>query len=569
MTIARIEDVSAGFLQVAADIGGLQRASVVTPQMFGPTGGGDDTGPVKAAIQRAGDARRMSLGSAVYDILPPGGTPTDGVLNPTQPIKIAGDGAVLRPLTPHTNILMRFGLYPGDREPDIIGGGIDGVVFDGGFDASNPANHAGWSDTGTMTLWAAGVKDWTLRDVKSANSSDYGIGLQTGRHQRIRIRDVVVENTMNDAIDQKNNWSRGRDNSMIGFWAERFGQGGLTGGLYYAGIDLQAPRWIASHVWATDWGQQGETAAGIRFKQGEVGDAQGLGAYKAILTGFHVEAKQGGIPDTIGVDARHRKNIIALGTIEGTRQSGVSFIQEDGFAIGLDIKGADKTAGAGIRSGVSAYASQGDYLISAASRVSNYAAGLNLRRNGGIHVGHHLRGNGAAVATQGNDNVVLAWSEDNGAVPVVDLGLRNWIGLWEAGTLNVYRAGVKRYSFGDIIESRSPASAAAHRLSATDNAAWLETKVPVASTGFWQFDTNGAFEWLRSGTALLRLSDGGMNVRVPLNLLPYTVNGVLALTKTAGSVVYCTNGDAGQPCLAVCDGTNWRRVSLGAAVSTT
>lgn len=36
-----------------------------------------------------------------------------------------------------------------------------------------------------------------------------------------------------------------------------------------------------------------------------------------------------------------------------------------------------------------------------------------------------------------------------------------------------------------------------------------------------------------------------------------------------GCVVYCLDGDAGSPCLAVCDGTDWRRISLGAPISTT
>lgn len=34
-----------------------------------------------------------------------------------------------------------------------------------------------------------------------------------------------------------------------------------------------------------------------------------------------------------------------------------------------------------------------------------------------------------------------------------------------------------------------------------------------------------------------------------------------------GGVVYCLNGDAGSPCLAVSNGTDWKRVSLGAAVA--
>jgi len=36
---------------------------------------------------------------------------------------------------------------------------------------------------------------------------------------------------------------------------------------------------------------------------------------------------------------------------------------------------------------------------------------------------------------------------------------------------------------------------------------------------------------------------------------------------TAGKVVYCTNGDGGNPCLAVDNGSAWLRVNLGSAVS--
>lgn len=38
---------------------------------------------------------------------------------------------------------------------------------------------------------------------------------------------------------------------------------------------------------------------------------------------------------------------------------------------------------------------------------------------------------------------------------------------------------------------------------------------------------------------------------------------------TAGRMIYATDGDAGSPCLAVDDGTNWRRVPLGLAISAT
>lgn len=58
----------------------------------------------------------------------------------------------------------------------------------------------------------------------------------------------------------------------------------------------------------------------------------------------------------------------------------------------------------------------------------------------------------------------------------------------------------------------------------------------------------------------------------PFRLLSATV-AELASTYPAASwdagVVYCTNGNAGSPCLAVSNGTSWLRIALGAAVSTT
>lgn len=53
-----------------------------------------------------------------------------------------------------------------------------------------------------------------------------------------------------------------------------------------------------------------------------------------------------------------------------------------------------------------------------------------------------------------------------------------------------------------------------------------------------------------------------------LQLMPVSV--LLALPSAAeGDVVYTPNGDAGEGCLAVYDGDNWRTVVLGAVISDT
>lgn len=36
---------------------------------------------------------------------------------------------------------------------------------------------------------------------------------------------------------------------------------------------------------------------------------------------------------------------------------------------------------------------------------------------------------------------------------------------------------------------------------------------------------------------------------------------------TAGQIAYVTDGDTGSACLAIYDGSNWRRIALGAAIA--
>lgn len=49
----------------------------------------------------------------------------------------------------------------------------------------------------------------------------------------------------------------------------------------------------------------------------------------------------------------------------------------------------------------------------------------------------------------------------------------------------------------------------------------------------------------------------------------YTVATLPSAAANNRRVVHCSNGAAGAPCLAVSDGTNWRRITFGTAVSAT
>jgi hypothetical protein len=83
---------------------------------------------------------------------------------------------------------------------------------------------------------------------------------------------------------------------------------------------------------------------------------------------------------------------------------------------------------------------------------------------------------------------------------------------------------------------------------ATDDASWSPV---IYEQGITTHTNYQRFNW---------------TIRLP-NIDTSTLNGLG--TQETGSMAYCTDGDAGSPCLAVYDGTNWRRVSFGAAISTT
>jgi hypothetical protein len=61
---------------------------------------------------------------------------------------------------------------------------------------------------------------------------------------------------------------------------------------------------------------------------------------------------------------------------------------------------------------------------------------------------------------------------------------------------------------------------------------------------------------------------GGTMSGVLTTLPSYAVSS-LPSAGTVGRIVFCTDGDSGSKCLAVDDGTVWKRVALGATVSAT
>ena len=117
--------------------------------------------------------------------------------------------------------------------------------------------------------------------------------------------------------------------------------------------------------------------------------------------------------------------------------------------------------------------------------------------------------------------------------------------------------------------------------SAARSALGLGTAATQATTAFLQPSNNlsdvttasTARTNLGLGTIATQASNsisvtGGTMSGVLTTLPSYAVAG-LPSAGTAGRIVFCTDGDSGSKCLAVDDGTAWKRVSLGATVSAT
>jgi hypothetical protein len=74
---------------------------------------------------------------------------------------------------------------------------------------------------------------------------------------------------------------------------------------------------------------------------------------------------------------------------------------------------------------------------------------------------------------------------------------------------------------------------------------------------------------LSTGVQVINPVSGVVNIRDILRLQPTTVADLEALTSEAGDVAYCSDGAGGAECLAFYNGTDWVRVSVGAAISAT
>ncbi len=101
----------------------------------------------------------------------------------------------------------------------------------------------------------------------------------------------------------------------------------------------------------------------------------------------------------------------------------------------------------------------------------------------------------------------------------------------------------------------------------------ITTPISVANGGTNSTSASGARTNLGLGTISTQANNsvdisGGEIDGTTIQLRTYNVAG-LPTAESGGFIVYCTDGDGGNPCLAIDNGSAWKRIALGATVSAT
>jgi hypothetical protein len=381
---------------------------------YGAVGDGftDDTVAIQAAI----DAASAAGGGVIY--FPPGNYKVRK-LNPTgangsspddMALHIQASNITLRgeigksrifadPSVPTRFVTLRVGTIP------IVNGGleltnikIEGLEFDGSYD---PPTTGTEHDDGNMLIWLHGIKRLVLRDLYIHRSSDYGIGIQNGGHKDFRIENVVIEDVMADGIDVKNNGDTDGGNKMINVTVRRFGRStDLTDP--FAGIDIMGPGWELSNIHIEEFNDAGTPNAGIRFKQGEVGDSRGDGGHYGSLTNFYVKVNGSNYSSCAGVKISARDVAVSNGTIRSATAEGVLVEQERVKITNISTI----ECATGFRTKDSSYTTNADRVsFSSCVALSNTTYGFRIETDNCSLMGCIARSNGTNLSmTAGSTN---------------------------------------------------------------------------------------------------------------------------------------------------------------------
>ena len=265
---------------------------------FGAVGDGvtDDT----AAIQAAIDAINANGGGEIYF---PSGTYLVDASGASQAIDLLSN-VTLRGAGKNASIIKAA------AASNCMVVSVNNVINVTIRDLTIDGNRVNQTSTGFHCIRSAGADNFLIDNITVQESSGYGIGLQVGVQNKVRVNNVDIINTYSDGVDIKN-VSLTNDNLMFSnVTIENPGLGPLTN---QAALDIRGPAKLVNIF------VKGIAAnnVGLRFRQDGFlpGSETGIGGQYSSLTNFKIESNS--TTNTIGVAVVAKSVQISNGYIKG------------------------------------------------------------------------------------------------------------------------------------------------------------------------------------------------------------------------------------------------------------
>jgi hypothetical protein len=145
----------------------------------------------------------------------------------------------------------------------------------------------------------ASVDGCSVDDVEIKECSHYGFGGQDGTLSRIKLGRLDIHDTGGDGIDLKNRNDDNEDIQLTKISIRRWGLNSAQ--TIQAAIDIRGPARLTSIV-VSEPGA--DDCYAVRFRQGELLDANGLGGHRSSLTGFDIRMGSAASSIALGLIAR-------------------------------------------------------------------------------------------------------------------------------------------------------------------------------------------------------------------------------------------------------------------------
>lgn len=352
----------------------------------------------------------------------------------------------------------------------------------------------------------------------------YGIGLQGATKTYVYLNDLKILNTGGDGIDVKNTDDDNAFQVGSNIQIENFGLND-SGTATQAGFDCRGP-WQLSNI-TVKWTIADGT--GIRFRAGELLDANGLGGHSSHLTGFECRGPGDG-STSVGVDIAARDVGVSNGYITGIFR-------------GLQVSDDRATV-----SQVTVFDPEDDSFLAAVGAddctfrdcTSNTAgdAGFRFRAARGRVLGGTATAGVRGVATEATatDTVIDGVSFSSNTTNLDDVGIDS-------------RIGGNNIGLGGLVDSSISESVASAANSANIDVALASSTYYLFRVHVLAEDSNADRATLRSLVEIMR--SGGNNPASPTTLEEFASGGaVLTLNASASGNnlrISVTNG-MGQDC---------------------